>query len=126
MTLPIPNNHLRLKPVADLNHMKIEPMNIAPIEVRIGHMVKPITYAKPPIDLGSHRCVPHKLEQTAYVLIWEAVPAKERGSPSDFQREPAVFLLEYNPGNHSADECGIPRCSHGADRPHESCTDSPS
>ncbi|MCG3774550.1 MAG: hypothetical protein JW395_1373 [Nitrospira sp.] len=50
-------------------------MHIAPIEVSIRHMVKPIAYANPPIDIGSHRCIPYKLEQASYVLMWKAVLA---------------------------------------------------
>ena len=92
------------KPIADLDHMKIGSMSIAPIHTGIGYVMEPIAHANPPIDFRSDRYVPHKLERASRALVCEAVLAEERAATSNFQRKLAVFLSEHNPWDHGADK----------------------
>lgn len=70
--------------VADLDHMKIGSMGIAPIEAGIGQMMEPITHAEPLIDLCSDCQIRRKLEMAPHILIGKAVLAEECASSSDF------------------------------------------
>ena len=91
-------------PVGELNHVKIRPPAVRPVEACIGIVLKPVACPKSLVerDTDAHGC--NNLERSAEVLLSEVMRAEQGSSAPYIDRKPSILTAKGKNGDERTNE----------------------